>query len=290
MEQPSEECRALSRRNPQRKRRNRQYDPLKPIGGFRHEPKSLFDRVIHHRLAFPVISVVGGLILVSGTYLLFISPGSTTNQTKAVRSQNDAVRGGTAAAEIPTPGASAVSTAPATPTGTPGPQRSYSASPAFGIDPTATYIATIATDKGNVVLQLDAKSAPQTVNNFVFLANNRFFDGLSFQKVIPNFVAQAGATQVDGSGGPGYTIPDENSPLKHVTGAVAMAEAANTPNSAGSQFYVCLADIPQQDGKDTVFGKVTAGLDIVQQLARRDPKDPNAPAPLQIKTVTIAKQ
>jgi cyclophilin family peptidyl-prolyl cis-trans isomerase len=237
-----------------------------------------------------VISVIGGLILVSGTYLLFISPGSSSNPTKAVRSQNDAVRGGTAAADLASPGASAVSTAPATPTGTPAPQRSYAAAPPFTIDPTATYLATIKTDKGDITIKLDPKSAPQTVNNFIFLAQNHFYDGLSFQKVLPDFVAQAGATQVDGSGGPGYTLPDENSSLPHDIGAVATAEQANTPNSSGSQFYVALKAVPQQDGKDTVFGKVIDGLTVLQQLPRRDPKDTSAPPPLTINTITIAQQ
>lgn len=231
--------------------------------------------------------MLGGVALIAGTILFFVNPGGS-NTGQAVRPGDEAVRGGTAPAVIETPGATPSST-PA-PTGTPAPQRAYSAASAFTIDPAAKYTATIKTDKGDIVIGLDARAAPQTVNNFVYLAEHHFYDGLSFQRVVKSFVAQAGAPNADGSGGPGYTIPDENSPLKHDLGAVAMAESGASTNSAGSQFYVALAPLPQQDGKDTVFGQVSAGLEIVQSLPTRDPKDPNAPPPLLIQTITIQKQ
>ncbi len=223
-------------------------------------------------------------MLIAGTFLLFFNPNSGSAGSAVRQRSNDAVRGD------PTPAAD--SNASATPAVSPTAitQRSFSAGPPFTIDPASAYTATIKTDKGDIVIQLDPKAAPQAVNNFVFLAKDGFYDGLSFQRVVPNFVAQAGAPNADGSGGPGYSIPDENSPLHHDTGAVAFALDAGTGNSAGSQFYVALAPLPQQDGKDTVFGKVTGGLDILQQLQRRDPKDPAAAPPLKINSVTIAKQ
>ena len=283
----AEGSRTLSNRSPSRKRRDRRYDPLKPIGGFRHEPKSFFDRLVHHKWAFPVISVVGGAALILGTILLFLNPnGGSTG--RAVRPGEDAVRGGTAPAVIETPGATPAGTP--RPTGTPAPQRAYNAAPAFTIDPTAKYSAVIKTDMGDITIALDARSAPQTVNNFVFLAQHRFYDGLTFQRVVKNFVAQAGATSADGSGGPGYTIPDENSPLKHDPGMVAMAQTGTSTNSAGSQFYVALAPLPQQDAKETVFGQVTSGLDILQSLSARDPRDPNAGPALAIQSISIQKQ
>ncbi|HLZ71610.1 MAG TPA: peptidylprolyl isomerase [Dehalococcoidia bacterium] len=234
-----------------------------------------------------MISVVGGLVLLVGTVVLFNPPNSTSTNRAAKQNASSSDEATAPSSLDTTPGPSA--TASATPTGTPAPQRTYSAAPPFSIDPAATYIATIATDQGNIVLQLDAKAAPQTVNNFVFLATNRFYDGLAFQRVIKDFVAQGGAPQPDGSGGPGYVVPPENSPLKHTTGALAVAEALGQPGM-GSTFYVVLKDQPDLDGKDTVFGKVTSGLEILQNLPNRDPKDPNAPAPLMMKSITVSKQ
>ncbi len=247
----------------------------------------MFERIIHHKWAFTVISVVGGVVLLIGTIVLFNPPNSTSTN-KPPRQNTSASDEATAPSSLDTtPGPSA--TPSATPTGTPAPQRNYSAAPPFSIDPTATYVATIATDKGNIVLQLDAKAAPQTVNNFVFLATNRFYDGLAFQRVVMDFVAQGGAPQPDGSGGPGYIVPPENSPLQHTAGAVAVAEQQGQPGM-GSAFYIVLKDQPDLNGKDTVFGKVMSGLDILQNLPSRDPKDPNAPAPLVIASITVAKQ
>jgi cyclophilin family peptidyl-prolyl cis-trans isomerase len=235
-----------------------------------------------------VISVVGGVILISGTFLLFAGTGNSSPTTSAVRPPGSAIRGTPGPDASTTPEAAAASA-------TPGPQRNFGQAPPFSIDPSATYVATITTDQGDISVQLDAKAAPIAVNNFVFLAQNRFYDGLSFQRVVPNFVAQAGAATVDGTGGPGYTIQDDNSPLKHAPGAVAMAESGATPNSAGSQFYVVLATgtpsaLPSQDGKDTVFGQVTSGLEILKGLPARDPTGTAPPPALQIKTITIAKQ
>lgn len=226
-------------------------------------------------------------MLLVGTIVLF-NPPNTTSTNRSAKQNSIPSEEATAPSSLDTtPGPSA--TASATPTGTPAPQRTYTAAPPFSIDPAATYTATITTDKGEIALQLDPKAAPQTVNNFVFLATNHFYDGLAFQRVVKDFIAQAGAPEADGSGGPGYTVPPENSPLKHSAGVVAVAEGQGQPGM-GSQFYVVLKDQPDLDGKDTVFGKVTAGIDILQSLPNRDPKDPNAPAPLQIKSITVSKQ
>jgi peptidyl-prolyl cis-trans isomerase B (cyclophilin B) len=137
------------------------------------------------------------------------------------------------------------------------------------IDQSNTYSATMVTSKGTIELSLDAKAAPITVNNFVDLARKHFYDGLKFHRVVPGFVIQGGDPNGDGSGGPGYTIPDEASPLKHVDGALAMAKTS-APNSAGSQFYITLAAQPDLDGKYTVFGVVTAGKDITHAIVIGD--------------------
>jgi cyclophilin family peptidyl-prolyl cis-trans isomerase len=124
---------------------------------------------------------------------------------------------------------------------------------------------------GEVVIKFYPKDAPKSVENFIKLAKKGFYNGLSFHRVIPGFVAQGGDPNGDGSGGPGYTIPGEftengvNNPQKHVDGAVAMART-NDPNSAGSQFYICLGPQPALDGKYAVFGQVVSGMEYVQQI------------------------
>ncbi len=145
--------------------------------------------------------------------------------------------------------------------------------PAMTIDPNKTYVATIKTSKGNIVVKLDAKAAPQTVNNFVFLANQGFYDGLTFHRVEPGFVIQGGDPLGNGTGGPGYTIPAEIK-LTHVQGAIAMARLPDQVNpkrdSSGSQFYITLAPTPFLDGQYTVFGQVTSGMDVVNKIAVGD--------------------
>jgi cyclophilin family peptidyl-prolyl cis-trans isomerase len=172
-------------------------------------------------------------------------------------------------------------------TGTPGPVRNFTAAPPVMIDPGRQYTATVKTNKGEFTVQLFAKDAPQTVNNFVFLAQNHFYDGLTFWRVVKDFVVQAGDPKGDGTGGPGYTIQDEVNNHKNVVGAVAMAKATQ-PNTAGSQFYVDLTSQPSLDQDFTVFGQVTSGMEVVQAIgsAPRSSSTPNAPA-VAIQSITI---
>jgi protein-export membrane protein SecD len=149
----------------------------------------------------------------------------------------------------------------------------YSGPPEMLIDVARPYTATISTAKGDIVVQLDADAAPQTVNNFRFLAEQGFYDGLTFHRVEPGFVIQGGDPTGTGTGGPGYTVPAEIQ-LPHAEGAIAMARQGDEVNptraSSGSQFYITLAPTPQLDGAYTVFGQVTAGMDVVQSIAIGD--------------------
>jgi len=149
----------------------------------------------------------------------------------------------------------------------------YSAPPAMQIDPTKSYVATISTDKGDIVVQLDPSAAPQTVNNFVFLAREGFYDGLTFHRVVPDFVIQGGDPLGNGGGGPGYTVPAEIQ-LPHPEGAIAMARKSDEVNperaSSGSQFYITLAPTPFLDGAYTAFGQVIEGMEIVKSIAIGD--------------------
>ncbi len=150
--------------------------------------------------------------------------------------------------------------------------KTYASAPAPQLVAGKTYTATLVTKKGTIELSLDAKAAPITVNNFVFLGKEHFYDGLKFHRVVSDFVIQGGDPKGDGSGGPGYTIPDEKTGLLHDTGALAMAKT-NEPNSAGSQFYITLAPQHSLDAGYTVFGKVTSGQDVVAKITQGDTID-----------------
>ena len=126
-------------------------------------------------------------------------------------------------------------------------------------------IAVIETEKGTIKFEFFDKDAPETVKNFKKLANSKFYDGLTFHRVIPGFVAQGGCPKGDGTGDPGYKIKAEFNERKHLDGTVAMARSQH-PDSAGCQFYICLGAQPHLDGSYTVFGQVTEGLDVVHKL------------------------
>jgi len=130
------------------------------------------------------------------------------------------------------------------------------------IDPGRSYQATIATDKGDIVLSLDPARAPKTVNNFVFLAREGFYDGLTFHRVVPDFVIQAGCPEGSGRGGPGYRFEDEPVQGEYIAGAVAMANAG--PNTNGSQFFICTVDDRHKLAKSyNLFGQVIKGMEVV---------------------------
>ncbi len=134
---------------------------------------------------------------------------------------------------------------------------------------TTQILAEITTHEGKIVVDLNFKAAPNTVANFVELANSGFYNGLVFHRVIPGFMIQGGDPNGDGTGGPGYTIDDEANDLKHETGVISMANRG--PNTGGSQFFITHLPQPHLDGKHTVFGKVIEGHDVV---CRIDPNDP----------------
>ena len=123
----------------------------------------------------------------------------------------------------------------------------------------------IKTDKGDIKGELYPDVAPNTVLNFVTLAGDGFYDGLTFHRVEPGFVIQGGDPDGNGGGGPGYSIPAEFNAKKHLLGTLAMARASD-PDSAGSQFYICLGPAPHLDNNYTVFGQVTEGIDVVQSI------------------------
>jgi cyclophilin family peptidyl-prolyl cis-trans isomerase/protein-disulfide isomerase len=169
--------------------------------------------------------------------------------------------------------------------------RQFDTCPQMTIDPSKQYLATLKTAKGDIVLQLFPDKAPLAVNSFVFLARHGWFDGVTFHRVIPGFVAQAGDPSGTGYGGPGYAFKNEISPdLKFdQAGLLAMANAG--PDTNGSQFFITLAATPNLDGKYTIFGKVISGMDVVNRLTPRDPSQSIAlPPGDQILQVTIEEK
>jgi peptidyl-prolyl cis-trans isomerase B (cyclophilin B) len=142
--------------------------------------------------------------------------------------------------------------------------------PEMQIDPAKNYSVSIETDKGMIEIDLFASHAPNTVNNFVFLAREGFYDGVTFHRVIPNFMIQGGDPTGSGMGGPGYRFADEfdGNPNTHETGSLSMANAG--PGTNGSQFFICHGPQPHLNGKHTVFGKVSVGQDIVDSIGQGD--------------------
>ena len=149
--------------------------------------------------------------------------------------------------------------------------KQYNAPPAMQVDPAKKYTATFETSRGTIVCELFADVAPKTVNNFVFLANDGFYNGTKFHRVIADFMVQGGDPEGTGRGGPGYRFEDEmpkGKYRKHQRGSLSMANAG--PNTNGSQFFITHVVTDWLDGKHTVFGQVTSGLEVVDAVQQGD--------------------
>ena len=164
--------------------------------------------------------------------------------------------------------------------------KQWTTPPEMKIDPKKKYKAHMETDKGTMVIELFADKAPKTVNNFVFLSREGFYEGIIFHRVIADFMVQGGDPTGKGSGGPGYKFADEfNSSLKHdKSGVLSMANAG--PNTNGSQFFITHVPTPWLDGKHSVFGQVVDGMDVLMSIPPRDPTRPEYPG-VKILRVTI---
>ena len=146
--------------------------------------------------------------------------------------------------------------------------KQYDSPPEMTIDLDKSYQATLDTNHGEIVIELDAESSPQTVNNFVFLARDGFYDGVIFHRVIENFMIQGGDPTGTGRGGPGYRFRDEiEGSGSYTRGTVAMANAG--PNTNGSQFFICHTDVGLPHSY-TIFGEVVSGMDAVDSIATTD--------------------
>jgi len=146
--------------------------------------------------------------------------------------------------------------------------KTYSEPPPMTIDTSKQYIATIETEKGELVLELFAGDVPMTVNNFVFLAREGFYDGSTFHRVIPGFMAQGGDPTETGTGNPGYLFDDEFTEHTHVAGALSMANSG--PDTNGCQFFITYTPQHGLDGKHSVFGQLIQGMDVLEKIKNGD--------------------
>ena len=148
--------------------------------------------------------------------------------------------------------------------------KQWDSPPAMTIDADKVYVVKLETTQGEISLELYPEHAPKTVNNYIFLINEGFYDEVTFHRVIDNFMVQGGDPTGTGRGGPGYKFEDEliHNPLKHDSKVISMANAG--PNTNGSQFFITHLPQPHLDGKHTVFGKVTEGDDIVDKIQQGD--------------------
>ncbi len=201
-----------------------------------------------HRLWTALLAVV----------LTACGAGETVDQFDAAGTASDTAQNATTAPAPPTTTVDTTAT-------TDGVPKSFGAPPDLTIDTAGQYTATISTNLGDVVVSLFADTAPNTVNNFVFLANEGYYNGVIFHRVIPGFVAQAGDPTGTGRGGPGYTFADElNDPRPYTRGILAMANAG--PNTNGSQFFIVHEDVGLPYAY-TIFGEVISGMDVVDAIA-----------------------
>ncbi|MBB3130381.1 cyclophilin family peptidyl-prolyl cis-trans isomerase [Paenibacillus rhizosphaerae] len=187
------------------------------------------------------------------------SGGQTTEQTTDQTSGNSS-SSDTAGSDSTTDGSTSASGQQ---------QKSWTSPPAMQIDQNKKYEAEVKTSKGTFTIELFAKDAPKTVNNFVFLSKEGFYNGVVFHRIIETFMVQTGDPTGTGSGGPGYSFEDEKTNYKYEPGIVAMANAG--PDTNGSQFFICTgadSDYLNQQPNYTIFGKVTKGMDVVMQIAK----------------------
>ena len=169
-------------------------------------------------------------------------------------------------------------------------RKKYDKPPEMKIDPAKKYTATIETEAGTMVAELYPKIAPNTVNSFVFLAREKFYEDVIFHRIIPGFMIQGGDPEGTGGGGPGYELKAEFNDTKHERGILSMARTSD-PDSAGSQFFVMHDRAEHLDNQYTVFGKVTKGLEVIDKIVNA-PKDENDRPlkPVKIKKITIEEK
>ncbi len=269
------ERRQTRRRERQRRRRGQSSPSYEPVGQVRFTGiMGLFQR--HARILF-----VGGImVMIVSLGAIFFPTSPHSASPTSSDTQDDA---------SPTATVEATATPEGTPTEEPERiQRLYQAEPAIDIDRAVGYEAVIETERGSVRIELLVEQAPNYVNNFVFLARNHFYDGLTFHRVVPGFIVQAGDPTATGFGGPGYSLTEESNDLLFDSGVISMAKAGSEVN--GSQFFVTLDPQPALSDNFTVFGRVVEGLDILRGFAERNPSAAGESPGVRILSIEIVEE
>jgi cyclophilin family peptidyl-prolyl cis-trans isomerase len=239
--------------------------------------------------------IIGGIVVVAGAIALFSADDADEASTSDTSSTTDTTLSETVV--LPGAGASITGETPCPPAdGSAERTTSFEQAPPMCIDPAKSYTATLATTEGDIVIELDAKNAPETVNNFVVLSRYHFYDDVPFHRIVPDFVNQAGdpVGPTPGTGGPGYTIPDElpaDPATAYPPGTVAMANSG--PESGGSQFFLVIGDeggALSGAGSYSVFGKVVEGQDVSEAINALGGSDQLPTAPVAITSVTITEE
>ncbi len=237
---------------------------------------------------FMIVAAVAGITMVLGLLLGALSSTKNTN-TAGPQQMNEAP-------DVPLGTVSPDASGASGPTGASGATakiKRYNAAPPMTIDTSKSYVATIKTDKGDIQVQLYADKAPDTVNTFVFLANDGYYNGTPFMELVANsdgskFTAQTGDPTQTGYGTPGFSIPKETTDLPFDQGAIGMGGTA--ANSNGGQFFLSYGDYPSLNGKYTIFGQIISGMDVLNQLSLLNltgNSDGVGPAPDTIQSITI---
>jgi cyclophilin family peptidyl-prolyl cis-trans isomerase len=260
----------------QQKKRQKVYDPNSMSGEAMHIKKTGVFRVFSNYQLFAIIgaiAIVGGLAFSA----FFQSTGGGSTGSTSQRGEGVTRR---------TPLAGSTST-----TGQGQTAKQYPGPPAMVIDPAKTYVAVFKTSKGDIRVELLDDEAPQTVNNFVFLARDEYYNGVTFHRVIKDFVAQGGDPTGTGLSGPGYELLVEQTDTPFTAGVLAMAKPDEAgANNNGSQFFFTLSDQYQSslDGEFTAFGRVIEGMDVLASLTERDPnRNPDLDAGDKIESIEI---
>lgn len=246
-------------------------------------------RKARQRRTLVTAGALGVVVVVVGVVLGLVNAGDDKKVSTTAETTSSSTTATTVNAAV-----AAVTCDDRKPEATPA-KKTYDKEPAMTIDPAKKYTATMDTSCGKIVMDLDAKGAPKTVNSFVFLAREKFFDGLTFHRVVKDFVIQGGDPKGDGTGGPGYTLAEEPPKDGYKIGSLAMAKT-QAPNSTGSQFFIVTGprgpEILGASPTYSRFGMVTQGLEVAQKMETFLPegKDDSAPSrPLYVFEVEITE-
>ena len=271
----SRDRRGARRRERQRRRRSGNRGGFEPVGAVRFTGiMGLFQRNMR------TVFVAGIVVMVASVGGVILAPSGSSPQvpdTPTVTPTVTATESAGTATAVPADGII----------------RFYTAEPELAIDPTRQYEALIRTERGDVRITLLPEAAPNYVNNFVFLARNRFYDGLTFHRVVEGFVAQGGDPAVLDPlsatlHGPGYSLTEDENEVPFDAGVISMAKAGPIVN--GSQFFVTLEATPALAAEFTVFGRVVDGLEILRGFAERNPQIPGQPPGVRILSIEITEQ